>query len=89
MSCYIPPLENLKDIKKHIGAIDHKWSKIEMKMANDPFAQGYQRISYHGLSVMAGKQSKVVLKEFKHYGGGRDRREDYIEIMETQMIAAQ
>ena len=31
--------------------------------------------------------SKVVLKEFKYYGNRRDRREDYIELMETQAIA--
>ena len=30
----------------------------------------------------------IVLKEFKHVGKGRDRREDYIGIMETQAIAA-
>ena len=36
---------------------------------------------------MKGKES-IVLKEFKHIGRGRDRRGDYIEIMETQAIAA-
>ena len=75
--------DNLKEVKKHIGAIDHKWNKVHVKMAKDPFSQGEQRISYHGIVG----SNKVVLKEFKHYGKGRDRREDYIELMETQAIA--
>ena len=34
------------------------------------------------------RNEDIVLKEFKHVGRGRDRREDYIGIMETQTIAA-
>ena len=50
------------------------------------------RISYHGVRVYdcanGMKNEDIVLKEFKHVGRGRDRREDYIGIMETQTIAA-
>ena len=80
---FLNSLESLIDVKNHIGAIDHKWKKIFVKMAQDPFAEGEQRISYHGIVG----SSKVVLKEFKYYGNRRDRREDYIELMETQAIA--
>ena len=34
------------------------------------------------------EDEKIVLKEFKHTGSGRDRRSDYVEIMETQCVAA-
>ena len=34
------------------------------------------------------RKVNIVLKEFKHIGRGRDRCGDYIEIMETQVIAA-
>ena len=32
--------------------------------------------------------AQIVIKEFKFIGSGRDRRADYIEIMETQCVAA-
>ena len=80
---FLSSLDNLQDMKRHIGTINHKWKKISVKMAKDPFAEGEQRISYHGMV----ESSKAVLKEFKHCGIGRDRREDYIELMETQAIA--
>lgn len=36
-----------------------------------------------------GQQEKyIVLKEFKYFGMGRDRREEYMGIMETQFTAA-
>ena len=80
---FLTSLDNLQDIRKHIGAINHKWKKVSSKMTKDPFAEGEQRISYHGIV----ESTKAVLKEFKYCGIGRDRREDYIELMETQAIA--
>ena len=74
-----------------MAAISHKWSNVRIKMADDPFAQGEQRISFHGseLDIDTGIEvRKIVVKEFKHYGKGRDRRQDYVEIMETQAAAA-
>lgn len=62
-----------------------------VKKARDPFSEGTQRISYHGMKAdysEGGAHEKIVLKEFKYVGSGRDRRADYIEIMETQCVAA-
>ena len=58
-------------------------------MASHPFYEGEQRISYLGMEMDAKTEKgdrRIVLKEFKHLG--RDRRKDYVEIMETQAIAA-
>ena len=79
-----------ENIKQHIGTIDQKWSQTMMKKAKHPFAEGAQRISYHGqiMNYSDRVDQKIVLKEFKHFGTGRDRRADYIEIMETQCVAA-
>ena len=54
----------------------------------DPFSEGEQRISFHGSKISSYSNENIVLKEFKHDGRGMDRREDYIEIMETQVTAA-
>ena len=90
LECYIPALSSVSEIKKKIGAINHKWTMTTIKIATDPFAQGEQRITYHGEKIYADdcRKSKesIVLKEFKHIGHGRDRRQDYIEVMETQAI---
>ena len=92
LECFIPFLSNVSQIKNKIGAINHKWTTTTIKIAVDPFAQGEQRITYHGERIYPNKFMKekesIVLKEFKHIGRGRDRRGDYIEIMETQAIAA-
>ena len=53
-----------------------------------PFAEGAQRISYHGQRMNRGQNEKIVIIEFKHVGCGHDRRSDYIEIMDTQCVAA-
>lgn len=83
-------LEKLKDIKYHIGSINHKWSTKMIKKARDPFSEGAQRISFHG-KLMSYAESEdstpIVLKEFKYFGEGRDGREDYIQNMETQAVA--
>ena len=89
--CDFPALLDRKEVRKYLEAISHKWMKIQLKMASDPFSEGEQRISYHGMEIDAktGKGDRmIVLKEFKHAGRGRDRRKDYVEIMETQAIAA-
>ena len=92
LECYIPALSSVSEIKNKIGAINHKWTMSTIKIATDPFAQGEQRITYHGEKIYTDDYRKnkesIVLKEFKHIGHGRDRREDYIEVMETQTIAA-
>ena len=92
LECFIPFLSNVSQIKNKIGAINHKWTTTTIKIAVDPFAQGEQRITYHRERIypnklIKGKES-IVLKELKYIGRGRDRRVDYIEIMETQAIAA-
>ena len=92
LECFIPFLSSVSQIKNKIGAINHKWTTTTIKIAVDPFAQGEQRITYHGERIYPNKFMKekesIVLKEFKHIGRGRDRRGDYIEIMGTQAIAA-
>ena len=92
LECTIPNVSNLHEIKIDIDAIKHKWTKTTIKKASDPFAQGEQRIAFHGERIYGEKYSRrnesIVLKEFKHFGASRDRREDYIEIMETQAVSA-
>ena len=91
LTCLIGKLDIIQDIKHQIGTINHKWSNAMVKKAKHPFAEGAQRISYHGQRMNyseGGKNEKIVLKEFKYIGSGRDRRTDYIEIMETQCVAA-
>ena len=91
LTCTINFLYNIRDIKEHIGSINHSWSNKMVKKARKPFAEGAQRISYHGMRMNYAEgeeDEKIVLKEFKHTGTGRDRRSDYVEIMETQCVAA-
>ena len=92
LECFIQFLSNISQIKNKIDAINHKWTTTAIKIAVDLFAQGEQRITYHGERIYANKPMKrkenIVLKEFKHIDRGRDRRGDYTEIMETQVIAA-
>ena len=91
LTCTINILDNIRDIKEHIGSINHSWSNKMVKKARHPFAEGAQRISYHGMRMNYAEgeeDEKIVLKEFKHTGSGRDRRSDYVEIMETQCVAA-
>jgi len=84
LCCAISELEEPQSIVQHIGSIDHKWEQKTIMMAEWPFAEGAQRISYKGYQG----HKAIVLKEFKHFGEGLDRRENYIEIMETQAVAA-
>ena len=91
LTCTINILDNIRDIKEHIGSINHSWSNKMVKKARHPFAEGAQRISYHGMRMNYAEgeeDEKIVLKEFKHTGSERDRRSDYVEIMETQCVAA-
>ena len=91
LTCTINILDNVRNIKEHIGSINHNWSNKMVKKARHPFAEGAQRISYHGMRMNYAEgeeDEKIVLKEFKHTGSGRDRRSDYVEIMETQCVAA-
>ena len=66
--------------------------KSNNKKGIGSIAQGEQRITFHGERIYDEKYSRrnesIVLKKFKHFGAGRDRRDDYIEIMETQAVAA-
>ena len=92
LECFIPlEVKNLY-IKKRLCAIKHRWRNIEIKAASQPFAQGAQRITFHGKARCennrGAKEEKVVLKEFKFVGIGRDRRDEYISIMETQYVAS-
>merc|ERR1719187_1672505 len=85
------PFTGAEDIGKHLGTIDHKWTKEIVKIAPHPFSEGAQRISFKGQRIYGcggDLKDDVVLKEFKHFGPARDRREDYIEIMETQAVSA-
>ena len=91
LTCTINILDNVRNIKEHIGSINHNWSNKMVKKVRHPFAEGAQRISYHGMRMNyaeGDEDEKIVLKEFKHTGSGRDRRSDYVEIMETQCVAA-
>ena len=91
LKCLIDKLQDLKDINHHIRTIHYKWSTVIVKKAKYPFTEGAQRISYHGqrMNYRDERQNEhIVIKEFKHVGCGGDRRSDYIEIMETQCVAA-
>ena len=48
LNCLIGKLDNIGDIKHHIGTINHAWSTEIVKKGKQPFAEGAQRISYHG-----------------------------------------
>ena len=90
--CFIPADSEDTSFKKKLRTIGHVWTGIKIKKAPNPFAQGGQRITYHGKRLDIdrwGQQEKcIVLKEFKHLGMGRDRREEYMGIMEIQFTAA-
>ena len=92
IDCNVPVLPNNQSIKKKLSSIKHTWTKAKMKVAKDPFDQGEQRIAYHGKRTDRNSRrrygEKLVLKEFKYDEEGRDRRDEYIEIMETQCTAA-
>lgn len=79
------------NVQKKLRQIKHNWKNIEIKKAHNPFAQGGQRISYHGKMLEGNRyrqqEQYIVLKEFKHHELGRDRREEYMQIMETQFTA--
>ena len=92
MEAYVPALTKQANIKRRLAALNHRWFEKTIKKAIDPFAEGEQRITYHGRIVDPNSKKKgnekIVLKEFKCLEEDRDRREDYIEIMETQCTAA-
>ena len=92
MDCNVPVLPNNQSIKKRLSSIKHTWTKAKIKVAKDPFDQGEQRIEYHGKRTdrksLRKYGEKLVLKEFKFDEEGKDRREEYMEIMETQCTAA-
>ena len=91
METFVPNLKRETYIKKKLAALNHRWSETTIKKAIHPFAQGEQRIAYHGKKIDRSSRrkrcEKIVMKEFKCLEDGRDRREDYIEIMETQCTA--
>ena len=92
MEAFVPNLKKEANINKRLAALNHRWLETKIKKAIQPFAQGEQRIAYHGKktdnSSRKKRSDKIVLKEFKCLEDGRDRREEYIEIMETQCTAA-
>ena len=57
-----------------------------LKISNNPFAEGGQRIAYHALDCSPSLKSpkQKVLKEFKYVG---DSYKDYLFILETHVIA--
>ena len=92
MDCNVPVLPNNQSIKKKLSSIKHTWAKKQIKVAKDSFDQAEQRITYHGKRTDHNSLriygEKLVLKEIKFDEEGRDRREEYIEIVETQCTAA-
>ena len=92
MDCLVPEFPNDPGIKKKLSSIKHNWTKAKIKVAKYPFDQGEQRIVYHGKRTDRNSRrrygEKLALKEFKYNEEGRDCREEYIEIMETQCTAA-
>ena len=92
LDCLVPEFLNDPGIKKKLSSIKHNWTKAKIKVAKYPFDQGEQRIAYHCKRTdrMSGRRygEKLVLKEFKCDEEGRDSREEYMEIMETQCTAA-
>ena len=85
--CNLSAPQNTKDIKNVLENIDHNWSPASVRWAKNPFAQGAQRISYHGECSKNSDICKIVVKEFKKLAT-KDQRTEYISIMETQCIAA-
>ena len=91
--CCIRRLKDDADIRVRLRSIEHKYDMRYLKRAENPFAEGGQRISYHAKLVSTdrlnniGGWEKVVMKRFKTLER-RDRHQDYLDLMETQYVAA-
>lgn len=91
--CCIRRLKDDADIRVRLRSIEHKCDMRYLKRAENPFAEGGQRISYHAKLVSTdrlnniGGWEKVVMKRFKTLER-RDRHQDYLDLMETQYVAA-
>lgn len=68
-------------------------TKMFMRRAPEPFAEGEIRIAYHGQLARQKRdlddpeKSAVVLKSFKHHGIGVNDRRQYLKQMEISNIA--
>ena len=94
IECTIPTEQDDLDITtKLMHFIEHKFDKKLIKRAEQPFAEGGQRISYHGKLISTDQQNNssssetIVMKRFKEHDN-RDGKQQYIELMETQYTAA-
>ncbi|CAF1040935.1 unnamed protein product [Adineta steineri] len=65
--------------------VKQRW---DIKIAENPFAEGAMRLAYYGLSRYKGTWEKVVLKEFKHIGPGLNLKERYLDLLDCQTVAA-
>ena len=83
MEAYVPALTKQANINRRLAALNHRWLEKTIKKAIDSFAEGEQRITYHGGIVDRNSKKKgsekIVLKQFKCLEEDRDRREDYIK----------
>lgn len=84
----IPPMSRLSHIKHNISAINYKWTNAIIEKSSDPFAEGNERLSYMGSMIFDSSYQRIVVKEFKHISTGKDRKKDYIKIMEAQAVTA-
>ena len=66
-----------------LGLLNSPYSSIHLLCQSFSFSSPPPPLTAEGE-----EDEKIVLKEFKHTGSGRDRRSDYVEIMETQCVAA-
>ena len=62
MEAYVPALTKQANIKRRLAALNHRWFEKTIKKAIDPFAEGEQRITYHGRIVKKRGMKKLYLK---------------------------
>ena len=94
MECVIPTLPNDVNItRKLMTCIEHNYDKKRIERAEQPFAEGGQRLCYHGKLISTDRRNNsistetIVMKRFKKFLN-RDSKQEYIDLMETQFTAA-
>jgi hypothetical protein len=68
----------------HCEEVVQTWN---IKIAENPFAEGGMRLAYYGLMQYKDKWEKVVLKEYKRIGNGSNTKDKYLELLDCQTVA--
>ena len=64
--------------------IEQSWN---IKIAENPFAEGGMRLAYYGLMQYKGRWEKVVFKEYKHIDSGANTKDKYLQLLDCQTVA--